>query len=200
MNGTSIKNKIAMEKPSSWAGTQESLANCIFAAGLVIILITASKISSPLEIAMLAASSITMFYFWWSYLFLAKSELESRKITEYLYDFVVTLLLMGLFYIIGLANENKQAFWLITYFILFIGAVIKNRLLLNRENSNGKIIFLKEKIRIDSGAAAIIFLLVLAAIFLKMEVLAIWGIFAMELGHILYVGIYSNFYEKYGNL
>lgn len=189
-----------MEKQSNWAGTQESLANGIFAAGFVIILITASKISSPLEIAMLAASSITMFYFWWSYLFLAKSGLESRKITEYIYDFIVTLLLMGLFYITGLANENKQAFWLITYFVLFIGAVIKNALLLSRENSKSKIIFLKEKIRIDSGAAAFIFMLVLAAIFLKMEMFAIWGIFAMELCHILYVGIYSNFYEKYRNI
>ncbi|HLC61492.1 MAG TPA: hypothetical protein VJI52_00560 [Candidatus Nanoarchaeia archaeon] len=189
-----------MEKPSSWAGTQESLANCIFAIGLVIILITASKISSLPEIAMLAASSITMFYFWWGYLFLAKSGLESRKITEYLYDFIVTMLLMGLFYITGLTNENKQKFWLIAYFILFIGAVIKNALLLNRENSKSKIIFLKEKIRIDSGAAAFIFVLVLAAIFLKMEMFAILGIFAMELCHILYVGIYSNFYEKYKNL
>ena len=181
-----------MKKPSDWAGTQESLANCIFAVGLAIILITASKISSPLEIAMLAASSITTFYFWWSYLLLAKSGLESRKITEYFYDFIVALLLMGLFYIARLTNENKQTFWLITYFILFTGAVIKNLLLLNRKNSKGKIIFLKEKIRIDSSAAAFIFILVLAAIFLKMEMFAIWGIFAMELGHILYAVIYSN--------
>ncbi len=186
-----------MEKPSNWAGTQESLANGIFAVCLVIILITASKISSPLEIAMLAASSITMFYFWWGYLFLAKRGLESRKITEYLYDFIVALLLMGLFYIVGLTNEDKQIFWLITYFTLFIGTVIKYVLLLNRENSKGKIIFLKEKIRMDSSAAALIFIMVLAAIFLKIEMLAIWGIFAMELGHILYVGMYSNFYEKY---
>ncbi|MEK6946118.1 MAG: hypothetical protein AABX32_00775 [Nanoarchaeota archaeon] len=189
-----------MKKPSDWAGTQESLANCIFAVGLAIILITASKISSPLEIAMLAASSITMFYFWWGYLFLAKSGLESRKITEYLYDFTIALLLIGLFYITGLTNENKQKFWLVTYFVLFVGTVIKYALLLNRENSKSKIIFLKEKIKIDSGAAVFIFMLVLAAIFLKMEMFAIWGIFAMELGHILYVGIYSNFYEKYRNL
>jgi len=200
MNGISAKNKIVMEKPSSWAGTQESLANGIFAVGFVIILITASKISSSLEIAMLAASSITMFYFWWGYLFLAKSGLESRKITEYLYDFIVALLLIGLFYLIGINNKNKQIFWLITYFILFIGTVIKYALLLSRENSKGKIIFLKEKIRMDSSAAAFIFMLVLAAIFLKMEMLAIWGIFAMELGHIIYAGIYSNFYEKHRNI
>lgn len=184
-----------MEK-NNWAQVQSTLANCLLAAGIVIVFITITKIKTSLEIAMIFASTTTLFYFWWGYIFLAQKGMESKRIIDYFYDFVIIMLLVGLFYITGNESEKKSITWLSIYFSLFVATILKYVFLLNTQVNKVKIKFIKQKINTDSTAAFWIALFLIIAVFVKLELFAIWGIFLMEFVHIIYVGIFTKFYEN----
>ena len=184
-----------MEK-SNWGQIQGTLANCLLAAGIIIMFITASKVKTTLDVAMIFASTITLFYFWWGYIFLAQNGMESRKITDYLYDFVVILLLTNLFYIVGLEIKTNGIIWLSNYLMLFMATILKYVFLLKSELYKDKKIFLRKKIKTDLIASIWITLFIILAVLLKLELTAVWGIFFMELVHIIYAGSFTKFYES----
>ena len=183
-------------KNNSWAQIQCNLGNVLFATGLIMAYITAINVKTSIELAMLSASTITIFYFWWGYIFLAQIGLESKNIISYFYDFMLLVILFGLFYLIGMENSEKPVIWLITYLFLFVMAIFKYILLLRTASGKG-ILFCKEKLKIESQGAVVILFLVIAAFFFKKELIAIWLIFFMEFFHILYVGLIDKFYEKW---
>jgi len=173
------------------------LANAMLVLGMVIIFLLVNKMESFLDMAMLSASTVTLFYFWWAYRFIAIKDLGKERIRDYLYDFFVLFLLFGLFYFTGTNFTSKAIFWLIDYFVLFIAAIFKNVFMKIGEKDKRKLNFLKKKIKIDTEASAFIALLIFIAIFFKLEILAIWAIFLMEFLHMLWVGFVTKLYEKY---
>jgi len=183
--------------PEKSRNKQILLANAMLALGIAIIFLIVNNMKSFLDMAMLSASTITLFYFWWAYLFIAMKELGKNRIQDYLYDFFALILLLGLFYLTGSSLENKALLWLINYFVLFIAAILKNVFMKIGEKNKRKIRFLKKKIKIDIEASVFIAILIFIAISFKLELFAIWSIFLMEFLHMLWVGFVTKLYEKY---
>jgi len=170
-------------------------ANIIFGAILVMSFVAILNIKNSLGIAMFTAAMITLFYFWWGYVYFIMSVKPSCTIQEYFFDYLMVLLLIGLFYIPMIGLENKAVIWLLDCLILFVLSVIKYYIANKTEKNRKKKEFVDKKMKTNSLATVALILFLVIATKFKLELLAVWLVFIMEFTHMIYVSFFSKIYE-----
>ncbi|RME30763.1 hypothetical protein D6789_04690 [Candidatus Woesearchaeota archaeon] len=134
------------------------------------------------SLLVLATSFVTGCYFWWGSRFLSTEGMANRTAAEWILDGILAALLLGLIVL----SQHDTRVWLGTYVVLFALTLCKYALLRQRGEQRVQN-FARWKLRTDSAALALVFLLFLVGLW--NPILAVSGVLVMESAHIIFVCI-----------